>query len=152
MINKYLSSSTAFLNTFDNVLNKFGSDQFFVGGRLNLLDFSSSDNPTAIKQLYQLLNNKQDMHNMMNFDNPTSDENAISVKIGDEIANDLLKDYSLLTASYDIGNHGKGIIAILGPTRMPYSKTIGLLGAFRQELTNKLINYYHFYDDEGGAK
>lgn len=147
LINKYLSSPDVFLDTFDNVLNKFGTDHFFVGGRLNLLDFSSSDNPAAIKQLYELLNSKKDMHNMMNFNDQENDQTTISVKIGDEIANDLLKDYSLLTASYDVGDHGKGIIAILGPTRMPYSKTIGLLGAFRQELTSKLVNYYHFYDE-----
>ncbi|CAH0419317.1 heat-inducible transcriptional repressor HrcA [Periweissella ghanensis] len=143
-ITQYLETPDGFLQTFGQALDRATSDQFFVGGRLNLLDFSSIDNPTTIKDLYQLLSNKTDMHDMML---PNQDNTEVSVKIGDEIANDLLKNYSLLTATYDVGNHGRGMIAILGPTRMSYSRTIGLLGAFKQELTNKLINYYQFYDE-----
>lgn len=143
-IKNYLKTPEGFLKTFGQVLNKVSTDQMFVGGQFNILDFSNANNPTAIKSLYELLNNKNDIQTMMK---SNSNENQVSVKIGDEIANDLLKDYSLLTASYDVGDHGRGMIAILGPTRMSYSRTIGLLGAFRQELTNKLINYYQFYDD-----
>ena len=74
--------------------------------------------------------------------------NQIQVKIGDEISNsDLLKNYSLITATYDVDAHGKGIIALLGPTRMPYSKMIGLIGAFRNELASKLIEYYRHFDE-----
>lgn len=143
-ISQYLKTPDGFLQTFGQALNRASSDQFFVGGRLNLLDFSSVEDPTTIKNLYQLLSNKTDMHDMMQ---PNSVDNQVSVKIGDEIANDLLKNYSLITATYDVGNHGQGMIAILGPTRMSYSRTIGLLGAFREELTNKLLNYYQFYDE-----
>ncbi|QBO36863.1 heat-inducible transcriptional repressor HrcA [Periweissella cryptocerci] len=144
LVGQYLQSPSGFLHTFGQVLDRAASDQFFVGGRLNLLDFSRVDDSDTIKDLYQLLNNKADMHDVMG----GSDANKpVSVRIGDEISNDLLKNYSLLTANYDVGDHGKGMIAILGPTRMPYSRTIGLLGAFRQELTNKLLNYYQFFDE-----
>lgn len=143
-IGQYLKTPDGFLQTFGQALDRATSDQFFVGGRLNLLDFSSIESPTTIKSLYELLNNKNDMHDMMQPDLAGPD---VSVKIGDEIANELLRDYSLLTATYDVGNHGRGMIAILGPTRMSYSRTIGLLGAFRQELTNKLLNYYQFHDE-----
>lgn len=145
-ITQYLKTPDGFLQTFGQALDRATSDQFFVGGRLNLLDFSSIDDPTTIKDLYHLLSNKTDMHDMM-IPSQMEDSTKVSVKIGDEIANDLLKNYSLLTATYDVGNHGRGMIAILGPTRMSYSRTIGLLGAFKQELTNKLINYYQFYDE-----
>ncbi|HAT54614.1 MAG TPA: heat-inducible transcriptional repressor HrcA, partial [Lactobacillus sp.] len=37
--------------------------------------------------------------------------------------------------------------AILGPTRMPYSRMIGLVGAFRQELAAKLLDYYRNLDE-----
>lgn len=142
-ISQYLKTPDGFLQTFGQALDRISADQFFVGGGLNLLDFSSIENPTTIKSLYELLNSKSQMHDMMHQDMLGTD---VSVKIGDEIANDLLKEYSLLTATYSVGKHGQGMIAILGPTRMSYSRTIGLLGAFRQELTNKLLNYYHYYD------
>jgi heat-inducible transcriptional repressor len=48
----------------------------------------------------------------------------------------------LLTAEYSVGSHGKGTIALLGPTNMPYSQMIGLLEYFRNELAKKLLDYY----------
>ena len=71
-----------------------------------------------------------------------------SIKIGSEISKDKsLDNYSLITATYDVDQYGKGIIAVLGPTRMPYSRTIGLVNAFRQELAKRLLNFYrHYYD------
>jgi len=59
----------------------------------------------------------------------------------------VLNDYSLITATYDVNQYGKGIIAVLGPTRMPYSRTIGLVDAFRRELAKRLLDYYHNYYD-----
>lgn len=56
--------------------------------------------------------------------------------------NDLLKDYSIITGTYDLKEYGHGVIAVVGPTRMPYSKVIGIVGALREELTKKLLGYY----------
>ncbi len=43
-------------------------------------------------------------------------------RIGSEIGNNLLEDMSMITATYEVSGHGKGTIALLGPTSMPYSK------------------------------
>jgi heat-inducible transcriptional repressor len=71
----------------------------------------------------------------------------IQVRIGNEITNDLLKNYSLITATYDVDQHGQGVIALLGPTAMPYSRMIGLMGAFQRELARKLLDYYRYFDE-----
>ena len=73
---------------------------------------------------------------------PNSGNYPVKVKLGSELPNDLLKNYSLLTAEYSVGSHGKGTIALLGPTNMPYSQMIGLLEYFRNELAKKLLDYY----------
>src|SRR5699024_11802631 len=82
-------------------------------------------------------------------DNTTNphDHHGISVKIGDEMSDRLLLDYSLVSATYNVGGHGRGMIAILGPTNMPYSKMIGLVEVFQKELTKKLIDYYRNFDE-----
>ena len=66
----------------------------------------------------------------------------VQVTLGSELPNDLLKNYSLVTARYNVGEHGEGTIALLGPTNMPYSQMIGLLEYFRNELAKKLLDYY----------
>ena len=142
----YMHSPDGFLDIFDNVLSQAARERFFVGGRLNLLDFSSTHDPPAIQALYGLLDKNDNLSNIL--DSTLTSDNGVNVKIGQEISkNKLLDDYSLITASYNVEQYGRGIIAVLGPTRMPYSRTIGIVNAFRQELAKRLLDFYrHYYD------
>lgn len=142
-IAQYLESSDGFLELLDSILKHANREHFFVGGRLNLLGYSVNQDPKAIKALYGLLDTNDRLSNLLDMDKP---KNGISVKIGNEIADsDLLRNYSLITATYDVDQYGKGIIAVLGPTRMPYSRTIGIVDAFRRELAQRLLDYYHHF-------
>lgn len=140
---QHLESADGFLDLFDDILKNAKREHFFVGGRMNLLGYSVNQNPQAIKALYGLLDTNDRLSNLLDADSP---ENGISVKIGNEIADsDSMKNYSLITATYDVDQYGKGIIAVLGPTRMPYSRTIGIVDAFRRELAQRLLDYYHHF-------
>ena len=44
-----------------------------------------------------------------------------------------MEDCSLISATYSIGEEQLGTIAILGPTRMEYSRVISLLSVFLQD-------------------
>ena len=141
----YMQSADGFLDLFDSVVSRAAREQFFVGGRLNLLDFSEKHDSVDLQTLYSLLDHNDQLSNLL--DSNVSDD-GVNVKIGSEISKDrALDNYSLITATYDVDQYGKGIIAVLGPTRMPYSRTIGLVNAFRQELAKRLLNFYrHYYD------
>jgi heat-inducible transcriptional repressor len=58
---------------------------------------------------------------------------GISVTIGGENPDSRLSDFTLVTASYQAGGL-KGVIGVMGPTRMPYDKIIGLV-----EHTSRLV-------------
>jgi heat-inducible transcriptional repressor len=58
---------------------------------------------------------------------------GISVTIGGENPDSRLSDFTLVTASYQAGDL-KGVIGVMGPTRMPYDKIIGLV-----EHTSRLV-------------
>ncbi|WP_412990214.1 heat-inducible transcriptional repressor HrcA [Pediococcus siamensis] len=141
-IGKYIETPEGFLDVFEDVLKKSATERFYVGGRLNLLDYSKQHDSNVIRSLYSLMNHSDDLANVLG-----SPDQNIKVQIGNEITNNLLKNYSLITATYDVDQHGKGVIAILGPTSMPYSRMIGLVGAFRTELARRLIDYYNDIDD-----
>lgn len=139
---QYMHSSDGVLDIFDNILSHAASERFFVGGRMNLLGFSHNHDPNNLRELFGLLDKNE---NLSHFLDPEDDD--IHVRIGSEISNKLLDDFSLITATYDVDQYGKGIIAVLGPTRMPYSRTIGLVSAFREELAKQMLDYYHRYYD-----
>ncbi len=53
-------------------------------------------------------------------------QTGVSITIGTENPDARLTDFTLVTASYEAGDL-KGVIGVMGPTRMPYDKIIGLV-------------------------
>jgi heat-inducible transcriptional repressor len=60
-------------------------------------------------------------------------QRGLSVTIGAENPDTRLSDFTLVTSSYQAGGL-KGVIGVMGPTRMPYDKIIGLV-----EHTSRLV-------------
>ncbi len=68
---------------------------------------------------------------------PVSLDNGkrMNVLIGPENVSEALKDTSVVMASYDIGDNMKGVIGVVGPTRMDYAKVTARLSYFADSLT-----------------
>jgi heat-inducible transcriptional repressor len=58
---------------------------------------------------------------------------GLSVSIGAENSETRLSEFTLVTASYEASGV-RGVIGVMGPTRMPYDKIIGLV-----EHTSRLV-------------
>lgn len=131
------------LDLVEDVLKDAASEQMYVDGQINLLNNTSEHNVNDIRSLYEMIDHDNLFSNLLDGEaDPKTEKYPVKVKLGSEMPNDLLKNYSLLTAEYSVGTHGKGTIALLGPTNMPYSQMIGLLEYFRNELAKKLLDYY----------
>jgi heat-inducible transcriptional repressor len=63
----------------------------------------------------------------------TRRRHGLSITIGAENPDTRLSDFTLVTSSYQTGGL-KGVIGVMGPTRMPYDKIIGLV-----EHTSRLV-------------
>ena len=57
----------------------------------------------------------------------TSSETGIQVYIGDESPVQTMKDCSVVTATYELGDGMKGTIGIIGPKRMDYSRVVSYI-------------------------
>jgi heat-inducible transcriptional repressor len=60
-------------------------------------------------------------------------QRGLTITIGGENPDTRLSDFTLVTSSYEAGGL-KGVIGVMGPTRMPYDKIIGLV-----EHTSRLV-------------
>ena len=73
---------------------------------------------------------------------PPGDEidmsNEVKVLIGPENVAEELKDSSVIIASYDAGDGTKGLIGVVGPTRMDYSLIAAKLSFLAQGLSKRL--------------
>ena len=58
-----------------------------------------------------------------------SDESStgIQVYIGNETPIQAMKDCSVVTATYELGEGMRGTVGIIGPKRMDYDKVVGAL-------------------------
>lgn len=130
------------LGLVEDVLKDAASEQMYVDGQINLLNNTSENDVQDIRSLYELVDQNDLISQLLNPVSGEDDKYPVQVRLGSELPNQLLKNYSLLTAEYSVGDHGKGTIALLGPTNMPYSQMIGLLEYFRNELAKKLLDYY----------
>ena len=63
-------------------------------------------------------------------------ENGIQVYIGQETPGTGMKDCSLVTATYELGDGMQGTIGILGPKRMDYEHVLKSLTRLKSELDN----------------
>jgi heat-inducible transcriptional repressor len=66
----------------------------------------------------------------------------MKILIGPENVSRALRDTSVVVASYDIGDDMRGIIGVVGPTRMDYASVAARLSGFADGLT-RLFDQKH---------
>lgn len=137
VLQKYFSNSSNVLYLFEEVFNQAFDDQIYISGGMNLLNSEVLTDVAEFKSIYSLISDSDKLTEIL-----LPDTTGIDIKIGDEIENELLLNMSLITASYEVPEHGKGVIALLGPTSMSYSKLLGLVNVFKDELSGHLDSYY----------
>ena len=88
----------------------------------------------------ELFNQRKDIRGIFeHIINTRSTTNGrVEVVFGDELGIKGLEDYSFVYSTYSIGD-SQGVIGVIGPKRMAYSKTMGLIKYVTQEV-NKVIN------------
>ena len=66
---------------------------------------------------------------------PMPEHRPMEILIGPENVKEALKDASVVVASYDIGDDMRGLIGVVGPTRMDYAAVAARLSGFAEGLT-----------------
>ncbi len=95
------------------------SERIYLGGVFNILNQPEFHNVEKVKTLLSLLEQEQELSNIMG---DVFETEGVTARIGEEIENELMKDCSLVMASYSIKGRPVGGIGILGPTRMDYAR------------------------------
>ena len=62
----------------------------------------------------------------------------INISIGDENDNENLKEFSIITTTYELEGKTVGAFGVIGPTRMNYDNVSSVLDYIRNELNTNL--------------
>lgn len=112
--------------------------QIFTSGTNNIFKYPElSDNEKA-SEIITAFEEKQQLTEILNesMNNDDGDSKPIQVYIGEESPVANMKDCSVVTATYELGEGMKGTIGIIGPKRMDYDKVVGTLKSITRELKN----------------
>lgn len=108
--------------------------EIYTSGTNNIFKYPElSDNQRA-SELINTFEEKQVLGKLVQ--DTLADENntGIQVYIGDESSITSMKDCSIVTATYDLGDGMKGTIGIIGPKRMDYDKVVDNLKHVMRQL------------------
>ena len=108
----------------------------------NLPSMLKNENIAGVTDVIEFFNERKDIRELFEkLIEQKAKENSksnVNVILGDELGIKELEDFSFVYSIYDIGG-AQGIIGVMGPKRMAYSKTMGLINHVSREV-NKLIN------------
>lgn len=111
-----------------DVLQEAGQKEVFTVGTSQLLKLPEFRDADKAHQLMSFLSDGKE--NL-----PVPDEGPMKILIGPENVSEALQDTSVVVASYDIGNDMRGLIGVVGPTRMDYGTVAARLSGFAEGLT-----------------
>lgn len=107
--------------------------ELIMNGTMNLLNHPEFSDLLKVREVLELFNDQEVIKALMN---AAMRKSGLNVQIGKENPLETMRDCSLVTASYSLGNNDVGALGIIGPTRMSYAKVVSSM-----RYIQKLINH-----------
>ena len=107
------------------VLDEMENGAVYTAGTSHILDHPEYQDVGKAQKLMTYLSEEQSLIQSLAL--PTMGDDNTKILIGPENVAEELKDTSVVLASYDIGDGMKGVIGVVGPTRMDYGKVAAKL-------------------------
>ena len=108
--------------------------EIYTSGTNNIFKYPELADHSKASELINTFEEKQLLGNLVQNSLEESGETGIQVYIGDETPVQSMKDCSVVTATYDLGDGMRGTIGIVGPKRMDYDKVLGTLRTIQSQL------------------
>ncbi len=125
-------------DVLDTVAEAFSEDedlQVYTSGATNLIKYPELADSQRASALLSAFEDKDELREFLadSFGDEHS-ETGIQVYIGSESPMQTMKDCSVVTATYDLGNGLSGHIGIVGPKRMDYENVMKSLKNLKKQL------------------
>ncbi len=112
-------------------------DDLCVAGQTNLMDFSELASMEWLKQLFEAFAEKRQILHLLD---RCLEAEGVQIFVGEESGYDLLGGCSLVSAPYQIDGKVIGVLGVIGPARMNYSRVIPIVDVTARLLGAALKN------------
>ncbi|MDD3368036.1 MAG: heat-inducible transcriptional repressor HrcA [Lachnospiraceae bacterium] len=124
-----------------NIIDAFGESiqpdndlEIYTSGTNNFLKYPELADHEKASELLNTFEEKENLSELVQESLAGESETGIQVYIGNETPIQSMKDCSVVTATYDLGDGMKGTVGIIGPKRMDYDKVVGTLKTIMHQL------------------
>lgn len=108
--------------------------EIYTSGTNNIFRYPELADQEKASELINTFEEKQPLHELVTDALADEKNTGIQVYIGDETPVQSMKDCSVVTATYELGDGMRGTIGIIGPKRMDYDKVVGTLRTLQSQL------------------
>lgn len=119
--------------------------EVYTSGATNIFKYPELADSAKASRLISAFEEKQQLVDLVESISQDENETGIQVYIGNESPVQTMKDCSVVTTSYDLGDGMKGTIGIIGPKRMDYDRVVTTL----KTLTTQLDLIFNNNKEEG---
>ena len=139
------------VSVLDALVQTFAESEdlkIYTSGATNILKYPELSDSDSAATLLSAFEEKEELASLvtesLSDSEKTDNGTGIQVYIGNESPIQTMKDCSVVTATYDLGEGVKGTIGIVGPKRMDYEKVMDNL----KTLKSQLDGIYNKSDEE----
>ncbi len=109
-----------------------------LAGATNMLNYPEYSDMDKAKGFLSAIETKDKIHDILT----RASDLEFTVTIGKENGDDDMKECSVVTATYRVGDDPIGSLGIIGPTRMNYSRVLAILGYMGRSLSEMFTNMF----------
>jgi len=125
------------LDGIEDLIKTIDQPEIYLEGTTNILNFPEFKEVQKAKDFLNILDEKKLVSDLLI--NNLYRNNDIIIQIGNENIIEGIKECSLVTASYSVGDHVIGTLGIIGPTRMEYSKVVSSINYIRNKINQEIL-------------
>ena len=118
------------LGTISDMIQAEDDVRVFTSGIQNILAFPEFSDIRKAETLFHALEDRAFLFEILG----QEPVDGIKIAIGEENGIELLKECSLVKASYSLDTQGTGSIALIGPMRMDYPQAVSVLSGILQNM------------------
>lgn len=124
------------LNGVTHCINQIDYPEIYLDGAINMLNHPEFSDVVRAREFLNFMDAKEVLRKILNSVYKQGD--YIKVTIGEENKIIEMKDCSLVTTTYSLGNVVVGTVGVIGPTRMEYSKVLAAMNYMRKKANEEI--------------
>lgn len=127
-----------FIDSADKVFDEQPqTDRVHIAGKENILAYPEFEQPEKVRGIIELIENEKVIVHLLEESMSLEMNDSVSIRIGKENLESKIKECSIVTAQYSVGD-SIGTVGVIGPTRMNYAKVVRVIDYIAKCLSQTL--------------